>query len=283
MQKLQKVVRCRRMNSRVVCGRVLKGFCFGALLISGSSIQAHPIQAPFWGPSGLGSLPTTETVPLDEVEIGLGYEHVDPTGGSVNYLPVVSATYGLKRSELGLAFARERTTGGGVTFRNNYVSAHGKYRLLGREGGAQAAVGVHYLDFGNVPGHLTSFYLTGNVPILKKQNVLLHAGVMHNRIHSGASANETRLMGGLEWRATDKLTFAGDYIAKNGQATSVSSLIARYQWSNNLSAQIGTGQFRNNDTRFFISAAYRFSATKFRERDTLFGKAPVENKKVVRQ
>ena len=276
MRKLRNDVKCCR---RVV--GLVGGLGIGALLNTVPVAQAHPVQAPFWGPSGLGSLPTTETVPLDEVEVGLGYEHVDPTGGSVRYLPVVSATYGLKRSELGLAFARERTQGGGLTFRNNYLNVHGKYRLLGSDGGAQAALGVHYLDFGNVPGHLTTFYLTGSLPVSKKENLLLHGGVMHNRIHSGASSNETRPMVGIEWRASDKLTLAGDYIAKNGQATSVSSLIARYQWSNNLSAQIGTGQFRGNDTRLFIGACYRFDATK--ERDTLFGKAPKKQTKVVQR
>lgn len=238
--------------------------------------NAYPTQSPFWGPTGLGSIPTTDTVPANEFEAGLSYEKISPTGADVRQFPTATATYGLKNGEIGVAYDRERTEFPGLTFKNDYRAAHAKWRLLGKPGGAQAAVGVHYLDFGDVPGHVTTYYATGSLPLLKGKRgprFIGHLGVMHNRITGGAPANETRPMAGLEWRAGHNCVIAGDYIWKKGQASSISSLIARYQWPCGLTAQVGVGQFRGDDNRFLAGVSYRFNWKGLGPDDTLFGKS----------
>lgn len=254
----------------VMCGAV--GVAVGSVT---NPAHAYPTQAPFWGPSGLGSMPTTDTVPLDQVEFGVNYESVNPAVGKTRFAPVVTATYGAERGELGVAYARERDTAPGVSFHSDYFALHGKLRLLGSENKAQLAVGAHYLNFGSAPGSLTSYYLAASAPLLKHNNQARlrgHLGVIHHRVKSFAPNNETRPMFGLEWRQSSRLTVAADYLPKKGNSASISSIIARYQWPCGLSAQVGVGQFRGDDNRLFAGVSYLFDTTK--NKDTLFGKTP---------
>lgn len=56
---------------------------------------AHPTGVPLAGPTGLGTIPTTETVPEGQVEVGLSFENIKPNFGRVRYMPVAPANYGL--------------------------------------------------------------------------------------------------------------------------------------------------------------------------------------------
>jgi hypothetical protein len=227
-------------------------------------------------------MPTAETVPPEHLELGLSYENVDPTVGDVRFFPVVTANYGLARGEIGVAYARERSTAPGVTLNSNYSAVHGKWRFLGDANSAQAAVGAHHLNFHNAPGSLTSLYLTGSVPLLRRaeQPVLrAHLGVIHNRIRGFAPDNETRPMVGLEWRPAGNFILAADYIPKRGQTASIASLVARYE-RGALSAQIGAGQFRGDDNRLFAGVSYRFDTKKYQQRSSgTFNAAPAFNVK----
>ena len=256
--------------SRYAGSAVLWAGAFGWAIAA----TAYPAGSPFWGPSGLGSIPTTDTVPEDQVELGVKYEHVSPVVGKTNFFPVATATYGARRSELGVAYARERTTAPGFTFHGDYFAIHGKVRLLGSANKAQLAVGAHYLNFGGSPGSLTSVYLTGSAPLLRRDGQTRlrgHLGVIHHRVKGFAPDNETRPMIGLEWRTASRLTVAADYLPKKGNSASISSLIARYGWPCGVTAQIGVGQFRGNDNRLFAGVSYLFDTNK--NSDTLFGKA----------
>jgi hypothetical protein len=253
-----------RLREKAFAGGVLCLMASGMLVGSKNPAYAHPVAAPFWGPTGLGSMPTADTVPQDQLELGLNYENVDPTVGDVRFFPVITANYGLSRGEVGVAYARERTTAPGITLKSDYVTAHGKWRFLGDANSAQAAVGAHYLNFHSAPGSLTSLYLTGSIPLWRRAGQPLlrgHLGVIHHRIKGFAPDNETRPMVGLEWRPAGNFVLAGDYIPRKGQTASITSIVARYE-RGALSAQIGAGQFRGDDNRLFAGVAYRFDTKK---------------------
>ncbi len=250
------------LNERMLGRRLLLG---GALLGTGlcvaiSGAGAYPATAPLWGPSGLGIIPTSETVDEGTIEAGLGYESVNPAGGDVRFLPVVSGTYGFDRGEIGAGYLRERVTGGGVTLNSDYFIVHGKYRLLNQPGGAQIAAGAHYLKFdSNTGGGVTSVYLVGSYPFLQ-QKLFGHAGLLYQRTSSGGfSSNEVRPMVGAEWRANDKVRVVADWLPKKGVSVSAASLAARYEHPKGWGAQIGVGQFRGDDTKIFVSGTYRFN------------------------
>ena len=81
----------------------------------------------------------------------------------------------------------------------NEYALHGKVRLLGTDGKPQLALGAHYLNFGSTPGSLTSFYLTGSAPLLKRDgDVRLrgHLGVIHQHVTGFAPESLTRPMVG---------------------------------------------------------------------------------------
>ena len=256
-----------RFNEKPFTWRVLCLIVSLVFVGSNQPVGAHPVSSPFWGPSGLGSMPTTDTVAAEHLELGLNYEQVDPTAADVRFFPVATANYGFSRGELGVAYARERTTAPGITLKSSYSTVHGKWRFLGDDKGAQAAIGAHYLNFHSAPGSLTSLYLTGSLPLIRRAErpVLRgHLGIIHHRIRSFAPDKETRPMIGLEWRPGANFVIAGDYIPKKGQTASIASLIARYErgaWS----AQIGAGQFRGNDNRLFIGVSYRFDTRKYEQ------------------
>ena len=192
----------RRVKCRLRLGGALLGT---GLCVAANVAGAYPATAPLWGPSGLGIIPTTETVEEGIIEAGLGYETVNPAGAKVRFLPVISGTYGFERGEVGAGYLRERVSGGGVALNSDYFIVHGKYRLLEQPDGAQIVAGAHYLKFdSNVGGGVTSVYLSGSYPFLQ-QKLRGHAGLMYQRTSSGGFANsEVRPMIGAEWRATEK-------------------------------------------------------------------------------
>ena len=250
----------RRVKCRLRLGGALLGT---GLCVAANVAGAYPATAPLWGPSGLGIIPTTETVEEGIIEAGLGYETVNPAGAKVRFLPVVSGTYGFERGEVGAGYLRERVSGGGVTLNSDYFIVHGKYRLLEHPNGAQIVAGAHYLKFdSNIGGGVTSVYLAGSYPFLQ-QKLRGHAGLMYQRTSSGAFSNsEVRPMIGAEWRANEKVRIVADWLPKKGVSSSVVSIAARYEQPRSWSAQIGVGQFRGDDTKIFVSGTYRFEVRR---------------------
>jgi hypothetical protein len=246
-----------------------------------ASARAHPTSTPLWGPTGLGAIPTTDTVPRRHIEAGLGYENVEPNYGpgvdaSVRFFPALSGTVGLNRAEVGAGYLREKLRVEDAFFgvfeqTSDAWNVHGKYRLWQsrREYSgvpdAALAAGFHYIDFDADAGHLTTLYLAGSKVLWhsRADEHLLrgHAGVLHQRT-SAIDENLTRPFAGVEYRYRNRLVLAADTIPDEKSATRVWSVIARYESPKNWSAQIGYGEFgsvfRDDDHRWFASVAYRF-------------------------
>ena len=242
---------------------------FAVLLCSVGPARAYPTSAPQFGPSGLGLMPTTDTVNAKAIEVGLGYEDVDPdAGGSVRFFPTATVAYGFENGEVGAGYLRERVSFGGIDLDFDYFVAHGKYRIWEDKGGRGAiALGAHYLDFNDTPGNVLSLYATGSYVLWRAKDKRLslrgHLGVLHQRIDGGPGfeENETRPMVGLELRCKENWTLAADYLPSSGVTVKQMSAVARYdggRWG----AQIGIGEFRGGDRKIFGSALYRFGGGK---------------------
>lgn len=251
--------------------------CVGiaALFVASASVcRAYPTAEPLWGATGLGVLPTTDTVAPGQTEVGLGYENVSPGfGGKVQLFPVASATHGLERAEIGAGYAHERFRVDGFTSNADDFNLNGKFRFAQSSRAysgvpdAAAAVGVHFTRFGGF-GNLTSLYLTGSKVLSHTDGNLLrgHLGLLYqDRSGGGSNENTLRPMIGLELRTAKNLTFAADYIPRRKSAAETWSIVARYEMRQPLSFQIGYGQFKSGDANFnsrdkrvFASVAYRF-------------------------
>jgi len=242
----------------------------GAALFSTRAI-AHPTSTPLWGPTGLGTIPTTDTVAPGQIEAAVGYEDIDPGfGGEVRFFPVLSATYGFKKGEIGAGYLRERNEFFGESQSYDNFNLNGKYRILQsrRERGgvpdAALAAGFHYTDFDDDLGHLSSFYLTGSKVVFQRNKHLLrgHVGALHQRVSSFVDDNYTRPFFGGEYRYNNRITLAADYIPEKDPALRTWSFVARYESQNNWSAQVGYGEFgsplKRDDKRLMASVAYRF-------------------------
>ncbi len=237
------------------------------LSVCGTAVYAAPATAPLWGPSGLGIIPTTDTVPARQFEFGLGYERVKPDDGRVRFFPVLSATYGSDRAEMGAAWVRERDDLSGFSDSLRNYTLHAKYRLVQntRTGGA-LAVGAHYLK--PEDGRVTSFYLVGSQPLTRstcgKETVRGHLGILHHRSHFDTSESETRPMAGVEFFASPSVTLAADYAPRRGDAARLWSVVARYQSPHAWGGQIGVGKI-GDDTKVFVSVTYLIGGNKVKE------------------
>jgi hypothetical protein len=253
------------LRSVAITGRVIFLIVLLTLVITFSritTVHASPTSAPFWGPSGLGILPTTDTVAARHFEFGLGYERVKPDDGRVRFFPVFSATVGGERGEIGAAWVRERDSLSGFSDSLRNYTFHAKYRFAqnSRTGGAIAA-GVHYLKPDD--GHVTSFYLVGSQPLSRstcgKETVRGHLGIIHHRSRFDTSENETRPMAGVDFILSKGVTLATDYAPRRGDASRLWSVMARYQAPTGWGGQIGVGKIED-DTKVFVSVTYLFSA-----------------------
>ena len=230
---------------------------------------AYPTTAPFWGPSGLGVIPTTDTVAATHVQVGLGYEHVNPKpGGTVNFFPVASATYGFGRGEVGAGYLQEKVHEGAFSLTDNNYSLHAKYRVLDdARSGAAVAVGAHYFKPGE-SGHTLALYLTGSVPLARRADrspiVRGHLGLLVQDVHLAdtGSFQQARPTAGLEIFAAPGLTLAGDYVPVMGREPRLWSVLARYQSVSGVGGQIGYGQQQDQDKKVFVSLAYTFGQTR---------------------
>jgi len=242
----------------------------GVVLSAGATaVAAFPVGIPLVGPTGLGTMPTTDTVPANQVEVGLAYERVKPDfGGRVNFLPDATATYGFTRGEVGAAYVRERLSAFGFSLTSNDFTLHGKYRLYeNARNGAAIAAGAHYLHFDNSQGNVASLYLSGSYPLIapreaRKYSLRGHLGAIYQRVDAGDSGadsnNEVRPMVGLELLTGSAFSLAADYLPKSGDIGRTMSLAARYQMESGLGAQIGVGRLRD-DNKYFVGVTYRFA------------------------
>lgn len=230
---------------------------------------AYPTTAPFWGPSGLGVIPTTDTVAATHVQVGLGYEHVNPeSGGTVNFFPVASATYGFRRGEVGAGYLQEKVHEGDFSLTDNNYALYAKYRAFeDARSGAALAVGVHYFRPGG-SGHTLALYLTGSVPLARRADgsslARGHLGLLVQDVHLAdtGSFQQARPMAGLEFFPARGVTLAGDYVPVIGNEPRLWSLVARYQSVTGVGCQIGYGQQQDQDKKVFASLAYTFGQAR---------------------
>ena len=249
-------------------GLTVRCVCCVFVGISASAARATPTGNPLPGPSGLGIIPTTQTVAPGAFEGSLNYERVsideDAGGGSARLAPFGNLTYGLKRAEIGVAYAHERTESQGFGFGTDYFALHGKYRLFER-GGAALAVGAHYYDFGKESGFdlgsTSTIYATGTYEFNRESlhPVRLHGGILGQRFKTdGFRQSYGRPFAGLELAVTPELSLAADYLSSDGDAARARTLSLRYQpEKDKLSAQIGVGKLRS-DFKFFAGFTFRF-------------------------
>ncbi len=231
------------------------------------SAQAMPTGAPLWGITGTGTLPTTETVPQRETEVGLAYEKVNPRDGEdVHFFPIGTATFGLKRAEIGLGALRERVNDPFLnqTFSTTYATLHGKYRAYQDPARRLAvAVGAHYLDFGRVPGSVLSLYAVGSKALTRPASqvqVLADVGALYNHIAGRVRDDNVRPYASLEGRRGG-FSLSADYTPRAGQSVQIYSFAARYQ-KDRYGLQLGYGQFRGTDEKLFVGASYRFGGAR---------------------
>lgn len=237
-------------------------YLFSALLFLsvGKTAIAHPITAPLWGPTGIGVIPTTDLVPESTAEIGLGYERVTPTGARVRFAPVITGTYGTQRGEIGFGWLKEHLTFGPASLDTRYWALHAKYRVWGANDGPAVALGAHRLEYRDVAGHVNSLYVVGSYPLWRSgsgRGLRGHAGLMYNRISAGIVENDVRPMVGADLNLWNNLTLGADYMSRQHAAARLSSVIARYQFSSGLGAEVGTGR-TGGDRKSFVSLTYHF-------------------------
>jgi len=203
------------------------------------------------------------------MDITLSFQNVSPEGrGDVRYFPVIGATYGFKRGEIGAGFVHERCdcgptgTVGPLKARYNFGVAHAKYRLMGNPNRASLAVGFHHLNFHTEGGYVNTGYLTGSLPLMRSGDspkLRANLGVLYQQIRLAGDNddNVTRPAFGLEFLPARQFSLVADYIPKSGVAERVMSLSARYQ-GDHLGGAIGVGRLRDEDSTIFGSVTYRF-------------------------
>ncbi len=257
-----------RLPSHLTFVRVL--IFTGALgLLQSHRAFATPVGDPLPGPSGLGVIPTTQTVAPQHVEASLGYEYEKVSGadGHADLLPFANLTYGFKNGEVGASYLHQETNIEGFSSKNSYFTLHGKYRLYDSSDGKTAvAVGVHYYDFGSDEGtdlgNTLSLYATGSYEVQRSDKTPLarfHLGVLGQHVSSsGDSQTFARPFVGAEYIVCPEVSIGADYLAKHDDVAQGYTLSARYMPMNKpLSAQIGVGKLRS-DTKFFVGLTYSF-------------------------
>ena len=244
------------------------------LLIASSSAlcaiaHATPVGDPLPGPTGLGAIPTTDTVRPGAIEASLDYERINISGadGHVNTLPFANLTYGFGRGEVGASYLRQKTSVEGFGSTTNYYALHGKYRVYASpDGKAAVAVGAHYYDFGSESGfdlgNVASLYATGSYQFRSKTDrpiARLNAGILAQRADAGGDTTTyARPFVGIEGFISPEVSLGADYLAKHGDIARATTLSLRYQSQQSpLSAQIGIGKLRS-DTKFFVGVTYAF-------------------------
>lgn len=265
----------------------------GALCAASAPAYALPTGNPLPGPSGLGTIPTTQVAPPNTLEGTLIYEHVslDDIDGDVDILPIANLTYGLARGrgEVGLSYVREDSDFDGFSLKESYYAIHGKYRVYESPRGVAAAVGAHYYDFGSSEsfdlGNVISVYGTASYDFRREgdDNRLLgrlHAGLLYQRINGGEGAdddNALRPFIGAEYFATDNLSIAADYLHDDGDTAKSYTVSVRYQpQGSRLGAQAGVGRLED-DTKFFVGLTYGFGGQRDSAAPAAVTTQPAEN------
>lgn len=253
-----------RLPSLPLCAVLLAG----ALVLSRPA-HATPVGDPLPGPSGLGVIPTTQTVAPGRVEASLDFEDVNISGasGHARMEPFANLSYGFGNGEVGASYLRQKTDIAGFSSSNSYFTLHGKYRVYSTPDGKGAiAVGTHYYDFGSDAGtslgNVLSLYATGSYELQGKANrpvARLHLGVLGQRSHvPGDTTNFARPFVGVEALVSPDISIGADFLAKHGQVAQGYTLSARFQPVDKpFSAQIGIGKLRS-DTKFFVGVSYAF-------------------------
>ncbi len=244
---------------------------FAVALAGGFAPAAHatPTGDPLPGPTGLGVIPTTQTVAPGAFEASLGYEYVSirDGGGHADQQPFANLSYGFHDGEVGASYLRQKTATQGFSATDNYYTLHGKYRVYTTvDGLGSIAVGAHYYDFGRDSGvslgNVLSLYATGSYDIENDEGRTLgrlHLGVLGQRSHApGKNTTFARPFVGAEAQLTPDISIGADFLARNGDAAKAYTLSARYvPEGKSLSAQIGIGKLRN-DTKYFVGLTYAF-------------------------
>ena len=246
---------------RLVSGSLV----LGALLLPRAA-QATPTGDPFPGPTGLGVIPTTQTVRPGHFDVSLNYEYFNLNGssGHADNLPFANVSYGFKNGEVGAAYLRQKTDVAGFSSSNSYYAAHAKYRVYHTpDGKFNVALGAHYYDFGTEDdltlGSVTSLYATGSYEFRNGDTTKarLHLGLLGQRAHyPGDSNTYARPFAGVEVPLSGGFSIGADYLDKHGDVARAYTLSARYQPVDKpFSAQIGVGRLRS-DTKFFVGVGY---------------------------
>ena len=231
--------------------------------------RATPVGDPLPGPSGLGAIPTTQTVAPHQYELSLDYENFDlaDSDGHARTLPLVNLAAGFKNGEVGASYLRQKTSTDVFSSTDSYFTLHGKYRVFKSSDGRTAiALGAHYYDFGSDTGfdlgNVLSVYATGSYEFRGKAErpiARLDGGILGQRArNAGDSKTYARPFVGVEAMVSPSVSIAADYLAKHGDVARATTLSLRYQKPNApLSAQIGVGKLRS-DTKFFVGVTYAF-------------------------
>ncbi len=241
---------------------------FFALLAVPFVAHATPVGDPLPGPTGLGAIPTTQTVAPGDYEASLDYERVNISGGGhANTLPFANITAGFKNGEFGASYLRQKTSVQGFDSTGNYYALHGKYRVFNSQDGRTAVdVGAHYYDFGSSQGadlgNILSLYAGASYEFVGKTQrpvARVDGGILGQRAHStGTSTTYARPFIGVEGFISPQFSVAADYLAKHGGIAKATTLSLHYQSPKTpLSAQIGVGKLRN-DTKYFVGVTYAF-------------------------
>jgi len=255
----------------------LSSVCFVifAGTLSPTLAHAFPTSAPLEGPTGLGIVPTTDTVGARQFQLGLGYERINTNGGSVRFAPVVTGTAGFRRGEFGLGLHHERASFGAFNQSSRFLAAHAKYRVIDNtRSGAALAVGGHYLDFRG-GGHVSTLYAVGSYPILAARknangadsgaqtgeiNIARlrgHLGLMRQMVGLPGARDLTRPFAGLDFTPARGVTLAADYLLRDGTAPRQASLVARYETASRIGGQIGLARL-GSDSKVFAGLVYGF-------------------------
>ena len=234
---------------------------------------ATPVGDPLPGPSGLGAIPTTQTVAPQQYELSLGYENFDlsDTNGHARTLPFVNLAAGFKNGEVGASYLRQKTSTNVFSSSDSYFTLHGKYRVYNSTDGRTAvAVGAHYYDFGSDAGfdlgNVLSVYATASYEFRGKTDrpiARLDGGILGQRArNAGDSATYARPFVGVEAIVSPSVSVAADYLAKHNDVARATTISLRYQKPDApLSAQIGIGRTRS-DNKFFVGVTYAFGSKR---------------------
>ena len=256
------------MNTRFSPRFSLLGLAFVAVAAVPFCAHATPVGDPLPGPTGLGAIPTTDTVKTGDFEASLDYERVNISGdGHANTLPFANLSYGFDKGEVGVSYLRQKTSILGFDSTTNYYTLHGKYRVYASPDGKGAvAVGAHYYDFGSSQGsdlgNIISLYATASYDFQSKTNrpiARVDGGLLGQRAHApGDTTTYARPFVGIEGFISPEVSVGADYLTKHGDVAKATTISLRYQCAKTpLSAQIGIGKLRS-DTKYFVGVTYAF-------------------------